>query len=286
MNYDNQFSTYIEKYNITIENYEQHLTDVGYVGFFNEITESCLGKAKSFNKQPTKTTGALVYLPDLVKEKLITDFDILYVTQLYYGILTKGGLKFNYPNYEQFLKELIELRIFLKKEMHTSKNRVNELKNIIIKTYMNVVYGMLDKTESLLESQLDNPREYVVETSKNVMLSIVSFFLNKSIPIYYLDTDEIFVPHMSDTLLCELKQYFEKECGHLIDTTVSTIAVDSDESNINAYILAKKKMIISNGRKSRTSGLEKVVDEKVLIQNKKFFGRNYKDVFPEYALWA
>lgn len=286
MKYDSQFSEYIEKYNLTTENFEKHLADAGYVRFFNELTESCLGKAKTFNKQPTKTTAALVYLPDLVKEKLITNFDILYVTQLYYGILAKGGLKFNYPNYEQFLKDLIELRIHLKKEMRDTRNPTNELKNILIKTYMNVVYGMLDKSESLVESQLDNPREYIVETSKHVMLSVVSFFLNKSMPIYYLDTDELFVPHLTPEILNELKQYFEKECSHIIDTNVSTVVVDDDETNINAYILAKKKMIVASGRKSRTSGLDKVVDEKVLVQNKKFFGRNYKDIFPEYALWA
>jgi hypothetical protein len=287
MKYDAEFTHYIEQNELTLENFEKFLTEKGYVKFFNDITYSCLGNAQTLNKNPTKTTAALVYLPDMVKEKLITNFDILYVTQLYYGILTKGQLKFNYPNYENFLKELVALRIYLKKQMSDSNNHNdNQLKNILIKTYMNIVYGMLDKSESLIESELENPREYIVETSKQVMLTIVSFFLNKSMPIYYLDTDEIFVPHMTSTIKDELVQYFEKECGTIIDTAISTVVVDDDETNISAYILAKKKMIVANGKRTRTVGLDKVADEKVLVQNKKFFGRNYKDIFPEYALWA
>lgn len=53
-----------------------------------------------------------------------------------------------------------------------------------------------------------------------------------------------------------------------------------------AYILAKKKLIRAPSQGSKVQGLDTVNNDTTLLQNKKFFGRNYKDVFPEYALWA
>ncbi len=288
MNYESVFDNYIEKHNLTNETFviDTFIKDVGYLNFFNDITRECLGEVEPTNRAPTKTSGALVYMPDSVKDKLVQGFDVLYVTQLYYGIIAKGDMKFNYPNYEQFLKELVALRIELKKRYAESKDGNDALKNILIKIYMNIIYGMLDKPESLVNSQIENPREFVIETSKKVMLTLVSFFLNKSMPIYYMDTDEIFVPHMDQKTKADLAAFFEKECKEYIDTTLSTVAVDDNEQNMCAYILAKKKLIRAPSSGSKAQGLDTVSIDATLLQNKKFFGRNYKEIFPEYALWA
>lgn len=288
MNYESVFDDYIETHNLSSDTFavDTFIKDIGYLNFFNDITRRCLGEIKSAKREPTKTSGALVYMPNAVKDKLVQGFDVVYVTQLYYSIIAKGDMKFNYPNYEQFLRELVALRIELKKRYAGSKDGNDALKNILIKIYMNTIYGMLDKPESLVHSQIENPREFVIETSKKVMLTLVSFFLNKSMPIYYMDTDEIFVPHMDSKTKVDLTAFFEKECREYIDTTLSTVTVDDNERNMCAYILAKKKLIRAPSHGSKVQGLDIVNNDTTLLQNKKFFGRNYKDVFPEYALWA
>lgn len=288
MNYESVFDDYIETHKLSNDTFvvDTFIKDIGYLNFFNDITRQCLGEIKTAKREPTKTSGALVYMPDAVKDKLVQNFDVLYVTQLYYGIIAKGDMKFNYPNYEEFLKELVALRLELKKRYVESKDGDDALKNILIKIYMNIIYGMLDKPESLVNSQIENPREFVIETSKKVMLTLVSFFLNKSMPIYYMDTDEIFVPHMDEKIRDDLTAFFEKECKEYIDTTLSTVTVDDNEQNMCAYILAKKKLIRAPSNGSKTQGLDSVNNDTALLQNKKFFGRNYKEIFPEYALWA
>ena len=287
-NYESVFDQYIETHQLTNKTFQidDFVKNVGYINFFNDITAQCLGKVDRSERTPTKTTGALVYLPDSAKDKLIQHFDVVYVTQLYYGVLTSGKMKFNYPNFEQFLKDLVALRLELKKKYSTEKNEYDALKNTLIKVYMNIVYGMLDKPESMVVSGLENPREYVVEISKKVMLSLVSFFLNKSMPVYYVDTDEIYVPHMNQSTFVDLEAYFRKECEQYINIDISTVVIDDNEKDMSAYIFAKKKMIKSPYDKTKVCGVDVVSDETTLSQNKKYFGRNHKDIFPEYAFWG
>lgn len=286
MKYERVFSDYIEAHQINKFNFEDVLKDIGYVDFFNDITTKCLGFPKDDFKKTKRVTSTLVYLPDEVKEKAILNIDMLYVSQLYLGIMTNGHIKYNYPNYKQFLESLMVLRKSYKSQMDLKCNDKLFVMNVLIKTYMNVVYGMLDKNESVISCDIDNPREYITETSKRVMLTVASFFLNKSKPIYYIDTDEIFVPTMNAETIGILKEYFKRECSEYINMDISDVMLEDDNVDVIAYIIGKKKMIIGKNDKLKIKGMPiSNNDKKILLQNKKFFGRNYKDIFPEYAIW-
>lgn len=284
--YEKVIDDYISKHNITKDNIDDRLKEIGYINFFNEFTIECLGKPTTQFKSTSQTSSSLVYLPDASKELLIPQLDIVYVTQLYCGILTKGNLKFNYKNYELFLKDLFKLRVNVKKRIKDAYKDIDDLiiKNAFIKIYINVIYGMIDKPESILSSELDNSRAYIVETAKKVVATVASFFLNKSLPVYYIDTDEMFVSTISDEVFSELESYYNDKCKDMIDIEISRVDIDDSEKKMQAYILAKKKMIIGC-KDTRTRGMTWVDDKKVLNQNKKYFGRNFKDVFPEYVIW-
>lgn len=284
-NYNNIFENFIKDNSIKKHTLDDQLKTIGYVSFFNDITSRCLGEPLFTHDKLHQTTSSLIYLPDEAKEKAIVGFDIVYISQLYLGIMTNGTLDFNYKGYEEFLKDLVSLRVSLKKSFVDNPSELTEIKIQLIKIYMNIIYGMIDKPQSILTSGLENPREHIVENAKKVVLSIASFFLNKSMPIYYIDTDELFVPHISETIYHELQEYFKNECKSLINTTISNAFIEEDESNISAYLAGKKKYMIAFGNRARVQGLPKVNDSKVLLQNKKFFGTNYRDIFPEYAIW-
>ena len=258
---------------------------LGYINFFNYITIQLLGNPKQSPIIKQKTTGALIYFPDEIKEKSISNFDIVSVSNLYYGILTNGLIPFNYEKYTSFLSDLYELR---KKYKETLKDQYNEKlmsKSILVKCYMNSVYGMINNPSSVLTSKMDNPREFIVEQSKKIMLSVVSFFINKSYPLYYIDTDEMFVPHISETLFEELQSYFIKNCSQFTNLNISKPFISDNQKKLNGYMVAKKRMMYGCGEKTKMVGLYKADDNVVLIQNKKFFGRNYKEIFPEYSIW-
>ena len=212
--------------------------------------------------------------------------DILYVANLYVGVIISGNLKFNYPHYEDFLKNLINLRNTLKIKNKKTRNEKDMVIILLIKTYINSVYGMLDNTQSVVSSKLENPREYITETSKNIILNIVSFLLNKSIPVFYIDCDEIYIPKLTIQTIKDLKSNFKKECGAIIDTSISSVIIDDTITNKDAYIIDKKKMIVYDDNKCTATGLPLIDGERVLVQNKKFFGRNYTEIFPEYNLWS
>ena len=286
MDYYCVFSDYVSTNNLNSENVVNFITNTGFVNFYNEITKLCLGQYPKFDKNKSKTTSSLVYVPDVAKEKLIQHMDILYVANLYVGVIISGNLKFNYPNYEVFLKNLINLRNELKIKNKKTRDEKDMVVILLIKTYINTVYGMLDNPQSVVSSKLENPREYVVETAKNIILAVVSFLLNKSIPVYYIDCDEIYIPKLTTQLIKDLKNNFKKECGSIIDTSISSVIIDDEITNKSAYIIDKKKMIVYDDNKCTTTGLTLIDDEKVLIQNKKFFGRNHAELFPEYTLWA
>lgn len=274
---------YIDAHKITKENCENVLKNVGYIEFFNDITVGCLGEPNTINKKKQQTTSAIIYFPELAKERLISNFDVVYVTNLYYGIISNGCLGFNYYNYSHFLEFLFDLRCSLKKKLMKNYDEETELISYLIKIYMNVVYGMLDNPSSVISTNKVNPREFIVSQAKQVILELVSFFINKSCPIFYIDCDEIFVPHVGSDNLEEAKKYFKKNMDAYTNTKVSTVSIDDVDTNLFGYMTGKKKMIY--GQKIRTMGFKKIDTAKLLVQNKKYFGKTYKDVFPEYAIW-
>lgn len=287
VNYENVIIDYINAHNITKENVDNVIKSVGYITFFNDITVGCLGQPKTVHKKRQQTTSAIVYLPDLVKERLITNFSIVYVSNLYYGIMSNGFIKFNYETYPLFLEILFNLRKELKTRiLEGESDEHTELVQFIIKIYMNVVYGMLDNATSVLSSEMYNPREYVVTQSIKVLLEVISFFFNKSCPLYHINIDDMFVPYVDDNQLIELKKHFKKNAKSYINTKVSSVDILEQERNLTGYIKSKRKMIYGPADTMTVNGLRKVDDQKLLIENKKYFGRNHRDIFPEYAIWG
>jgi hypothetical protein len=277
------FDDYIKEKNITTD-FESELQKIGYITFFNDITTRCLGDVTFTHEKYHETSSSMVYVPDSVKETLIPSLDMVYVSQLYFGIMTNGKMDFNYTNYEEFLKDLVYSRVQAKKDAYKDgeKNESAMKAQYLMKIYMNLVYGMLDKPEAILTSGLDEPRKYIVETAKSVMANVVAFYLNKSMPVYYVDTDEIFAPHIDTHTFEKLQEHFKTSCNDLINTEVSNVFIDEDESNNIGIVYGKKKYMVST--KARVIGIPKVKDETVLLQNKKYFGRNFREIFPEYTL--
>lgn len=280
------FDDYIKENNIESGNLDSTLQKIGYVQFFNNITVRCLGEPTHTHKKYNETSSSLIYVPDATREKLVSGLDIVYVSQLYYGIMANGKMDFNYSNYSDFLVELGSARAQAKKEAFVDADEYSDefdalsARVYLMKIYMNLIYGMIDKPEAVLTSGLDEPRKYIVDTAKQVMATVVSFYLNKSIPIYYMDTDEIFVKHTFHTMY--LEEHFKEKCGDLINTTISNVFCDEEERNFYGVIYGKKKYMLSHS--ARVVGMPEVKDESLLKQNKNYFGRNFREIFPEYTL--
>ena len=288
--YEQVFEDYVVAHSITPYTYKEHLKEYGYMQFFNYITESCLGIIKDHHNNTPKTASSLIYLADIAKEKFIEDVDVVCVANLYAGIFTKGVLDFNYPDYEKFLVALYELRKEIKKKCMQENTELEITKQILVKQYLNMVYGAIDNDNSVLSCSMVNVRQYIAQQAKHVMLNVASFFLNKSIPMFYIDTDEIYVPRMDDDLFKELLNHFEETCGELTNTVISAPYLDRLEGmgyTDKQFVIfsSKKKFVFGNvSALKETRGFQSVDDQKVLAQNKKFFGRNYDEIFPEYAI--
>ena len=284
-NYNNIFDDYIKNNNLTLDNVTMKLEKIGYVSFFNDITTACLGQTSIIQpKKQNKTSKSLIYIPNNVKERVVMGFDMLYVSVFYIGIMTNGKMQFNYPNYEEFIINLVELRKNLK---HNSLNNTNnQLKIYLIKIYINSLYGMIENSNSVISSGLNSPREYIVNTSKNIIAIIASWYLNKSKPIYYIDTESIFVPTMSPSEFSELKLYFNEKSNGLINFKISNLTIDENEKNVSVYIIDKKKWfkVHNNDGYFDIKGISLADNNAILIENKSFFGRNFENIFPEYII--
>lgn len=285
--YEAVFEDYAKSHSINPSDYSEHLKEYGYLRFFNYITESCLGIAKTQQKNTPRTASSLIYLADIAKEKYIADVDVVCVTNLYPGILTNGDILFNYPDYDKFLITLFELRKEIKKKYIQEKIEIQNIKQLLIKQYLNLVYGAIDNDNSILSSDMKNVRQFIVSQAKSVMLNVASFFLNKSIPMFYINTDELFVPRMDKEMFDELMKHYMETCGELINTDISTPFLDREEPEFSYFVIFsnKKKYIFGTVSTIKTtSGIPLVDHQKVLAQNKAYFGRNFHDIFPEYAI--
>jgi len=274
-----EFTSYVTTHNLTLENMDEHLKFETFTTFFNTITVNILGAPKYTHDKSNDTKGPLVYMAEASKERFVDSVDIIAVNSLYYGIL--GRLEYNYPTYVDFIKNLKEARTDLKKELiKNSKNKTINVTQSLMKVYMNLIYGMIDNVGSVLTSSHKVPREFIVEESKKVILSLASFLVNKSLPIFYIDTDELHTKRLTESQLKELKNYFEKECSKYIDTRLSTVDRDNIKC-ISSYYLNNKRYLTGD---MSTRGMKFVNNEKVLAQNKEFFGKNFPNIFPEYAI--
>jgi hypothetical protein len=120
-------------------------------------------------------------------------------------------------------------------------------------------------------------------------LNISAFFLNRSIPVYYIDTDEFFIPKMDNKLFEELLKHYKDTCKGIMNMSISTLYLNRGELDKNIahfVIFSNKKKYIFGGVSyiKQTRGVPNVDNYRVLAQNKKYFGRNYDEIFPEYAI--
>jgi len=274
------FIQYIKDNNLTHDNYNAKLHEISYITFFNDITTNILGAPLYTHDKCSTTTNSITYIAESAKEMFISGVDILTINSLYYGAITR--LDYNYPNYQEFLDSMFSLRKKMKKEafngdIYHDANLIQRL----IKIYLNLVYGMIDNAQSILTSSHETPRTFVVESSRNAILSITAFLLNKGIPVYYIDTDEIHCGSISLENYAELQDYYIDTADFHIDTKISTMTKDTDGFT-NGYYKAKKQFVL--GAKTKMKGLNEVNDNNVRFDNKKYFGSTFPHQFPEYAI--
>ena len=144
---------------------------------------------------------------------------------------------------------------------------------------------MLNNYNSVVTVTHEYGRDYVVETSKTVLLRCVSFLLNKSTPIYYIDTDVIFIPSNKREIFNELVETFHNTCSDMIDTDISFPYIDENEKSMTGFIFGRKKMIMAKKEHMYVKNVDTIDDDVILNVNKNFFGAKYKDIFPEYVVW-
>lgn len=287
-NYESKITAFINENDLNYDALEEQLKNKGVLNVFNDITTRCLGSLNATeSKNKLKTTSALVYLPKNSTECMIKSFNKVYVSSLYLGIICNDEMEFNYKNYKAFLVELFNLRTKLKKDLKTNKNKIIEreilVKIYIIKFYLNSIYGMLDNPESVITTSKIDSREYITNKAKEVILELISFFLNNSLPVYYVDTDEIFIPTIPDSLKDEaIAKFIEK--NKFINHSISKVVFENCEDQL-VIIFGKKRMLECDLHKSKIKGNVKCVkNDDVFKENKLFFGEFYQNVFPEYAL--
>jgi len=271
------FERYIDSVNITTTDAIQY---INHLEFFNTITVNVFGTPKFTHAKSNNSSSKLIYLAGNAKAKLLSDINPVTVPHLYLGVLTNGKLEFNFPNYVDFIHELLILRKKIKTDITTcnSSNKLN-IVQLLITTYLNLIYGMLEKPESVLTANIENPREYISETTKIIILKIASFYINRRIPVYYICVDKLFVPVISKDRENELNDFFTNECSDDINTTIANLDIGEVQS---AFVLSKKQYIC--GQKFHARGVKVVDDDEVLTENKKYFGVTYPQIFPEYTL--
>lgn len=274
------FTTYVREHNLTSDNLTHYMQEKTYVTVFNDLTLENLGLPMFTHKKTPTTTGSLLYMPEAVRNKYVSCIDILTINSLYFGAITRLG--YNYPNYTEFMTSLFVVRKQLKKQLfEEGMDEEIHVIQLLIKSYLNLIYGMIDNARSVLTSTHEAPREFVVENTKKAILTIVCFLINKGISVYNIETDEIHCSNISLENYVELQEFYTKECAEYIDTTVCTLSKDS-KGFTSAYYISKKKYMIGNELKS--IGLSLVKDSDILMENKKYFGKNYPDIFPEYTI--
>lgn len=289
MNIENTLNAIIEKYELTVDNYSNRIKEIGYVDFFNTFTTSCLGTPTyeyTLENKKGDLSAALIFLPDESSKKLIKEFDRIYISSLYLGVICNRHLCFNYENYIDFIKELVLLRKYYKQKILEDKtDTLNNLKQYIIKTYLNAIYGMIDNSDSCLRvTNEESPRKYITETGKDCILHVSSFLLNNSKPIHYIDTDEIFTGKLNTDLLNGLNEFYANSTDIKLDKTISKLELET-ERNCFCLIYSKKSFLISSYENSRIFGNFPYVDEiKTLNECKKYFGKKYQNIFPEYSI--
>jgi hypothetical protein len=273
------FTKYIKDKELTQDNIYKKLQEMNYINFFNEITVNILGKPTYTHDKCTKTSQALTYIAESAEDRFIKNINILSINSMYQGSITR--LNFNYDNYHQLLEQLINLRKKMKKSFLEDNNSEANLIQILIKSYVNLVYGMIDNSMSVLTSSNEKPREFVIENSKKAILSITAFLINKQIPVYYIDSDEIHCGDISQDNFMLLQEYYSTVTEEFIDTKVSKLDKNSD-GFINGYYKSKNKFMLSE--KTRMRGIKEVDIRKVKLDNKKYFGEIFPFQFPEYAI--
>lgn len=282
MKYLKEIDACIAMFNLTnLNTIDEDLHTITFIKFFNTLTIECLGEPTIQHPYPRNdfSSGSLIYLPEAAKNALIPQLDIIYITNQYAGALSTDKMQYSYENYDQFMIDLLATRKALKK---LDLNEQNCIRISIIKYYLNLIYGMLNKEGSVLSSGLSNPRDVVSNNTKDAIATLCGYFLNKSTPVYYVDVDAIYVPSLKENELDEINEYFKKKINGKLNLNVSRINSDDDEQKLTGYLVSKKSRFLTSG-KIKHMGMPIVDNEKVLLENKKYFGQFYRELFPEYA---
>ena len=264
MHYAKNFKNYINKYNLNFDTpIDEQLRTIGVVNFFNEITISCLGEPVSkFPITKDKISSVLLYSPAESKNTHIHNFDIIYIDRLYAGILTNGLMKYNYAGYENFIINLFNLR----KEL---KQHNDLLLTYIIKYYLNSIYGVLNKPNCVLTSELYNPRNVISKHAKEIISNLANCFLKADKPIYYIRLDKLYIADVNKEEFDTIYDKFKSISKHIFNFDVSGISHVKLVKNSVLYI--DKKPEILNDYKDIHKINNSIDNANVLNTNKIYF---------------
>jgi len=272
------FTSYINEYNLTTENLNTHITSVSHPTFFNNLTESILGKPTMECAADNSGISSLIYMPDSVKEKFTQATSIITINSFYIGIIQK--MEYNYKQFPQLCEQLLLVRKETKSQLFNDMlNTELDTLQYMIKVYINIIYGMIDNPDSILRAKNHKPREFIVEESKKLILELVAFLLNNGNSIYYIDVDEIHTSPLNQNDINLLKDMFVNKCNKYINTTIATMDIENKAS----YYIMKKRYLTMDGH-TFNKGIKTIDNLKTSKENKNFFGKTYTELFPEYAI--
>jgi len=177
--------------------------------FFNQVILHTLGyppKNIELTKEKVKE-HSLIYLADPIKEKIVK-VKVIEINRLYEQAINK--IDFNYPNFHNFLTLLQKVRYETKKKYLDTKDKRYDTVQFLIKMFLNLVYGAINNPLSILRTSMVKPRDFVIQESNRIVLGVLNILIENRIPIFSVETDEIFCGGFDDEIEFRIKLFLEE----------------------------------------------------------------------------
>lgn len=274
---------YITLHNINNGNIVDIIKRETYPVFFNDLTTGFIGLPNfTYDDRKTSSEPSLIYMADAVADHLVRKITEISVDQLFLVSTLSDDIEYNYPNFKELISTLLALRKNLKTEFTNTNSLVRDSINVaqlLIKYYLNTVYGVMDNPLSVLSSKNNNARHIIVDRSKRIILSIVEFLVKNNHPVFYIDTDVVYTDELSVHDRHLLVKFVKTSFEGLIESRYLNLSFDYD--NLAGYFIGRKKFIV--GKHLQTKGLWEVQPDNIIKSNKIYFGKEFPDIFPEYS---
>lgn len=221
-----------------------------------------------FNKIPTILMGSVCELNLKYKDKWIKDITSLTFNNLYPSILSKlledkPGITLSPYNFKSVFDSAIEMYKFIKSQegfnilwerFTFSGTKIEHIKTLL-KTFINMTFGVLVSDKNYYGSPDVNLANIIVSRGRMIMSNLISEFPGHYI---YADTDEIYFTHF--------KEIENRLIDFILSKSVFRGTTHTYEHDKTGIFFAKKKLIIAD-KKKRTS-----MDEGLVLENVKLRG--------------